>query len=88
MSALTFPDQHTFNQAAFITVAHIVAAYGEEIIVSGSSSPNTEQCLEQLMRVCSTWGYDSSDISTLHELFAEENQRISDYEKEIGVNHD
>jgi len=85
MASMVFADEHQFKQEAFNAVAHIVAHYGEQIIVSGSSSPMTEQCLEHLERVCSTWGYDSSRISVLHELFAEENQRITDCEREFGV---
>ena len=71
-----------FAQAAFDYVADVVSSYGKEIVISGSASRNTEQCLEQLSRVCSSWGYDGSRIQVMYELFCEENQRIEDYEHE------
>lgn len=73
--------QH-FQQAAFDYVADVVSSYGKEIVMSGSSSRNTEQCLEQLARVATTWGLDGSRIYTMYELFCEENHRIEDYEQQ------
>lgn len=71
-----FSDIHAFRQAAFDAVAGIVFQYGEQVIMSGTPAPHTEQCLEQLEAVCLAWGYDASKITVYVDQVKEENAEI------------
>ena len=81
---LKFKDQHDFTQEAFDIVVLIVSKYGQELLMSSIATPATEQCLEHLMRVASTWSYDISKISAMHSMFQEENDRFAEFgEKDL-----
>ena len=84
MQTFVYKDNHEFAQAAFDHVAQIVANYGEQIIVGGSCTPNTEQCLKQLETVCAAWGYSPVRITALAEIFESENSALSEILAQLG----
>lgn len=84
MQTFVYKDNHEFAQAAFDHVAQIVANYGEQIIVGGSCTPNTEQCLKQLETVCAAWGYSPVRITALAEIFESENALLSEILAQLG----
>lgn len=75
-TTIAFPDQHAFRQAAFDAVGRIVFQYGEQVIMSGTPAPLTEQCLLQLEAVCLAWGYNAAQITMFHDQVKEENAEI------------
>ncbi|WP_026470762.1 hypothetical protein [Alkanindiges illinoisensis] len=87
MQTFVYKDQHEFAQAAFDHVAQIVANYGEEIIVGGSCTPNTEHCLRQLETVCAAWGYSPARIAALADIFESENASLSEILEQLGDDH-
>ncbi|XID75136.1 hypothetical protein ACF3NA_00770 [Alkanindiges sp. WGS2144] len=76
MQAFVYIDQHEFAQAAFDHVAQIVANYGEQIVIGGNPTPNTEHCLRQLETVCAAWGYSPARIAALADIFESENASL------------
>lgn len=88
MQAYIYKDNHEFAQAAFDHVAQIVANYGEQIIVGGSCTPNTEQCLKQLETVCAAWGYSPVRITALFEIFESENASLREILDQLGDHDD
>lgn len=87
MQTFIYKDQHEFAQAAFDHVAQIVANYGEQIIIGGSCTPNTEQCLRQLETVCARWGYSPVRINALAEIFEQENASLREILEQLGDDH-
>lgn len=82
---LKFKDQHDFMQEAIDMVVLNISKYGQELLMSSIATPATEQCLEHIMRVASTWGYDITKVSVMHQMFQEENDRLADFQE---ANHD